>query len=160
MVTRHCLDDEGDEARQKGGDQERPDCPHKDLTADNDASQIHILLLLLLPGGPQQPALLRFIQRPRRQRRPVQILQVPAPVVVRGRVRRVYLQRATPRVPAVHAHSFSSTLPTPTEELSLVSQVKTPPTPKARTRTRSESGTKSNSQFTKQVVASLLLACL
>lgn len=48
VVPRHRLHDEGDEPGQKGRDEQRADCPDKDLAADDDAAQIHVLLLLLL----------------------------------------------------------------------------------------------------------------
>lgn len=101
VVARHRLYDEGDEAGDEAAGDDRSDRPNEDLAADDDASEIHVLLLLLLAWA-EQPALLRLVQRPR-QSRPVQVLQVPAPVVVGGRVR-VYLQGATPRISTVHAH--------------------------------------------------------
>lgn len=103
VVAGDGFDDEGDEAGEDGGDEDCADGPDEDLAADDDATQIHVLLLLLLLRGTQQPALLRLVQRPR-QRRPVQLLQVPAPILVGGRVSGVYLQWATPRIPTVHTH--------------------------------------------------------
>lgn len=100
-MARHRLDYQSDESGDKAAGYDRSDRPNEDLAADNDASEINVLLLLLLPR-PQQPALLRLVQRPR-QRRPVQVLQVPAPVVVGRRVC-VDLQWAAPRVSTVHAH--------------------------------------------------------
>lgn len=104
VVAWHHLDDEGDEAGQEGRDKQSAHRPDEDLAADDDAAQIHVLLLLLLAGA-QQPALLGLVQRPR-QRRPVQVLQIAAAVVVCGGVRRVYLQGPTPRIPSVHAYLF------------------------------------------------------
>lgn len=104
VVARHHLDDEGDEAGQEGRDEQSAHRPDKDLAADDDAAQIHVLLLLLLAGA-QQPALLGLVERPR-QRCPVQILQIAAAVVVCGGVGGVYLQGPTPRIPAVHDRLF------------------------------------------------------
>nr|GMC51473.1 hypothetical protein Iba_chr01cCG6620 [Ipomoea batatas] len=101
-VARHRLDDQDDQSDQNGGGEDAADSPLEHLPADNYAAQINIPLLLLLRGA-QQPALLRLVQRPR-QRRPVQVLQVPAPVVVGGGIVGVDLQRAAPRVPTVHTH--------------------------------------------------------
>lgn len=81
-VAWYGLDNEGYEASQEGRDEKCADSPDEDLAADDDAAQIHVLLLLLL-AGTQQPALLGLIEWPR-QRRPVKVLQVSAPVVVGG----------------------------------------------------------------------------
>ena len=88
------VDDEGDEAGEEGGEEDCAEGPLEDLAADDDAAEIDVLLLLLLAGA-KEPALLRLIQGTR-QRCPVNVLQVPAPLVLRRRVRRVYLQRTTP----------------------------------------------------------------
>lgn len=103
VVTRYDLDDESDEPSQEGRYQKRPNRPDKDLTAHNDATQIHILRLLLLLARSQKPALLGLVQRPRK-RCPVEILQIPAPIVVSGGIRGIDLQRAAPRIPTVHTH--------------------------------------------------------
>ncbi|KAK8608594.1 hypothetical protein V6N13_024013 [Hibiscus sabdariffa] len=95
VMTWNRFHDQGDESGEKAGDEQGPDRPNKDLAADNDASEIDVPLLLLLLAGAKQPALLRLVQGTR-QRSPVQVLQVPAPVVVGGGIRRVYLQRASP----------------------------------------------------------------
>ncbi|GMN69756.1 hypothetical protein TIFTF001_038801 [Ficus carica] len=68
IVAKDGLDDEGYESGEENGGDESSDGPHEDLPADDDAAQIHVFLLLLLlplPGGTQQLALLRLIQRPR-----------------------------------------------------------------------------------------------
>ena len=100
MVTRHGLHNECHEPSKESREQERPNGPHEYLAANNDASQIHVLLLLLL-AGTKEPALLSLVEGPR-QRRPVDVLQVAAAVVVGGGVGGVDLQRPTPRVPSVH----------------------------------------------------------
>ena len=63
VMTRHGLDDEGNETGEEASHQNRSDRPDEDLTADNDATQIHILFLLLLSRS-QQPALLCLVQWP------------------------------------------------------------------------------------------------
>lgn len=103
MVARDSFDDESNESGDDGGDEEGADGPDEDLTADDDATQINILLLLLLLGWTQKPALLRFIEWTR-QRCPVEVLEIPAPIFVGGGVRGVDLQWATPRIPTVHTH--------------------------------------------------------
>ena len=103
VVAGDGLDDEGYEAGEEGGDDEGSDRPEEDLAADDDAAEVHVLLLLLGLAGSQQPALLCLVQLPR-QRRPVQVLQIAAPVVVRGGVRCLDLQRPSPRIPSVHTH--------------------------------------------------------
>ncbi|MFS7919159.1 hypothetical protein Hanom_Chr03g00209531 [Helianthus anomalus] len=80
VMPRHILHYDRNNPHDEGGCKNRPHRPDKDLTADDDATQIHIPLLLLF-SGTQQPALLRLIQRSRK-RRPVQLVQVPAPIIV------------------------------------------------------------------------------
>lgn len=102
VVAGDGLDNKCDKPNEETGGQNGPHRPKKDLAADDDATQIHVLLLLLLAWA-QQPALLRLVQRPR-HRRPVEVVQVAAPVVVRRRVRRVYLQWPAPWISPVHTH--------------------------------------------------------
>lgn len=92
MVAGHGFDDEGDESRQEARYQKRPHHPDEDLTADNDAPQIHVLLLLLLLCCVSSKG------------RDSADLPVPAPVIVRRGICR-YLQRAAPRIPVVHTHA-------------------------------------------------------
>ncbi|GMN55571.1 hypothetical protein TIFTF001_024698 [Ficus carica] len=80
IVARDGLDDEGYEAGKEGGGDKSFDGPHENLPADDDAAQIHVLLFLLLLGGTQQPTLLRLVQRSIGQHRPVEVLQVLAPI--------------------------------------------------------------------------------
>lgn len=105
-VARHHLHDKGDEASQQSGKDDNSEGPLEYLPAYNYATQVHVFLLLLLLRRAQQPALLRLIQRPR-QRRPVQLLQIPAPLLVSGRLAGMDLQRPTPRISNVNTH-FSS----------------------------------------------------
>ena len=97
------LGDPGHDPREDGGGEEHPERPDEELAADDEAADVEVLLppAALVPGPRQQPALLRLVERPR-QRAAVDV-QVPAAVVVRGRVV-AYLQRPAPRVPPVHAH--------------------------------------------------------
>lgn len=104
FVAWNSLDDECYESSKERRDEQCSNSPYKDLAADNDATQIHILLLLLLPRRTQKPALLGFVQRPRRHGCSVEILQVPAPIIVGGGVSRIDLQRTPPRIPTVHTH--------------------------------------------------------
>lgn len=104
FVAGNSLDDEGYESGEERRDEQCSDRPYEDLAADNDATQIHVLLLLLLPRRTQKPALLGLVQRPRRQGSSVEVLEVPAPVVVGGGVSRIDLQRAPPGIPTVHTH--------------------------------------------------------
>lgn len=95
------LDDHHDEADEEADAEDGADGPHEDLAVEDHAAEVDVLLLLLAglvarPG--QEPALLRLVQLPH-QRPPV---QVPAPVVVRRRVRIRDLQRPAPRVPPEH----------------------------------------------------------
>jgi len=104
VVARDRVHDKRDESGEECGEENRAHGPYEDLAADDDAAEIHVLLLLLFAGS-QEPTLLRLVQGPR-QRRPVQVLQVPAPLLLRGGVRRIDLQRPTPRISTVHSRSF------------------------------------------------------
>ena len=104
LMARDSLDDESDKTSEESRDEQGANCPNEDLTADDDAAQIHILLLLLLPRWSQKPALLGLIQRPRWQRRPIEVLKVPAPIVVCSWVRRIDLQWTPPGIPSVHTY--------------------------------------------------------
>lgn len=110
VVARDGVHNKRDESGKECGEENRADGPYEDLAADDDAAEIHVLLLLLF-AGTQEPTLLRLVQGPR-QRRPVQVLQVPAPLLLRGGVRRIDLQRTTPRISTVHSRSFCFFTPT------------------------------------------------
>lgn len=107
VVAGDGLDDEGDEPGQHGGGDDGADGPKKELAANDEAPQVHVLVLLrpLVPGRGEEPALLRLIQLPRRgrQRRPVRV-QVPAPIVIGGGVGVRDLQWPAPWITAVHTH--------------------------------------------------------
>lgn len=104
VVARDGVDNERDESGEECGEENRADSPYEDLAADDDAAKIYILLLLLFARA-EEPTLLRLVQGPR-QRRPVEVLQVPAAVLLRGRVRGIDLQRTTPGISTVHYRFF------------------------------------------------------
>ncbi|URE02638.1 hypothetical protein MUK42_29279 [Musa troglodytarum] len=108
MMVGDGLDDEGDQAGERRSGDDGANGPQEDLAADDEATQIHVLLLLLalVPGPSEEPALLSLVQLPgsHRQRRAVQI-EVAAAVIIGGGVG-VDLQRPAPGIAAVDAHPF------------------------------------------------------
>lgn len=108
VVVGHRLHDQHYKADEEADAENGADRPEEVLAADDHATEVDVALLRLagISGAGKEPALLGLIQRPR-QRRPVQVLQVPAPVIVCRRLIR-NLQRATPWISSKHFSSSSS----------------------------------------------------
>lgn len=61
VMSRDSLNDKGNEASNESREEKGSNGPDEDLAAHNDATQIHVLLLLLF-GGSEEPALLCLVQ--------------------------------------------------------------------------------------------------
>ncbi|URE32040.1 hypothetical protein MUK42_25354 [Musa troglodytarum] len=106
MVAGDGFHDEGNQPSERGRGDDGAHGPQEELAANDEAAQVHVLLLLLslVPRPGEQPALLGLVQLPgrHRQRRTIQI-QVAAPIVISDGVR-VDLQRPAPGIPPIHTH--------------------------------------------------------
>ena len=80
VVTWHGLDDEGHESSNEESGEKASQDVAEELAAADHASKVHILLLLLL-GRAQEPALLSLLQP--LKCRPIHV-QVAAAIVIRG----------------------------------------------------------------------------
>jgi len=103
-MARDKLDNQSDKSDEQSGGEDSTNGPDEDLTADNNATEIHILLLLLLLGWAQQPALLCLIQLPRCKCSSIVVLQVSASLIVSCGICGVYLQWASPWISPVHTY--------------------------------------------------------